>query len=438
MLKRILAALLLLTILFPSACAAVVPTDTQMRGVWVSAIYNLDYPSEGTTNADTLRKESDAILDRCAEIGFNTVFLQVRPTADAYYKSDIYPWSRYLTGKQGTAPSGNFDPLSYWVEEAHKRGLELHAWINPYRVTRTGEDEWQALSAQNPAKLHPDWIIHQGENYYFDPALPEVRQMVVDGALEIVNNYDVDGIHLDDYFYPEGDFDDAASFERYGAGFDDLGDWRRNNVNLLIAALDEAVHKADADISFGVSPSGIWDNAKDHEGGSATNGYSSYAQSYADSLYWVENGLVDYICPQVYWEIGFEKADFEIVLDWWSEAVKGTDVKLYIGIADYRSAEATDTASKWYGSAEIERQMEMLDTKGGASGTIHFRYGSVDGSAALSAMLKKHFASAPLPVTPSVPEAPAQTPAKNAAPKEAEPASLFDIFSLFLYSITHA
>lgn len=437
MLKRILAAFLLLTLLLPTACAAVVPTDTQMRGVWVSAIYNLDYPSKGTTNADTLRKEADTILNRCAELGFNTVFLQVRPTADAYYKSDIYPWSRYLTGKQGTAPSGNFDPLTYWVAEAHKRGMELHAWINPYRVTRAGEDEWQAVSDQNPAKQHPDWVIHQGENYYFDPAVPEVRQMVVDGALEIVNNYDVDGIHLDDYFYPEGDFDDAASITRYGAGFSDLGDWRRNNVNLLISALNGTLHKADADISFGVSPAGIWDNAKDHTGGSATDGYSSYAQSYADSLYWVENGLVDYICPQVYWEIGFEKADFEVLLDWWSDAVKDTGVKLYIGIADYRSAEATDTTSKWYGSAEIERQLAMIDTTGKAAGTVHFRFGSVDGSQALSSAIKKHFETTPAPVTPSVPETP-QAPSENTTPKEADPASLFDIFSLFLYSITHA
>lgn len=434
MLKRIFAALLLLSLLLPSAYAAVVPTDTQMRGVWVSAIYNLDYPSAGTTSADTLRKEADTILDRCAGLGFNAVFLQVRPTADAYYKSSIFPWSRYLTGKQGTAPSGNFDPLSYWVEGAHKRGMDLHAWLNPYRVTRAGEDEWQAVSAQNPAKQHPEWVIQYKENYYFDPAVPEVRQLVVDGALEIVNNYDVDGIHLDDYFYPETDFDDAASFARYGAGYRDLGDWRRNNVNLLISALDEALHKADAGISFGISPSGIWDNAKDNPRGSATNGHSSYAQSYADSLYWIENGFVDYICPQVYWEIGYEIADFEILLDWWSNAVKNTGVKLYIGIADYRSAETTDTASKWYGSAEIERQLSMIDTTGKAAGTVHFRFGSVDGSQALSAAVQKHFAAAP--VTPAVPETPAQP--ENTAPKEADPASLFDIFSLFLYSITHA
>lgn len=434
--KRILAALLLLALLVPFACAAPVPADTQMRGVWVSAIYNLDYPTAGTTSAATLRREADAILDRCAALGFNAVFLQVRPTADAYYKSDIFPWSRYLTGQQGAAPSDGFDPLAYWADGAHTRGMELHAWINPYRVTRAGADEWAAVSAKNPAKQHPEWVIPYQENYYFDPAIPEVRDLVVEGAAEIAENYDVDGIHLDDYFYPDPDFDDSASFARYGSGYSDKADWRRHNVNLLVEALDERLHKIDPELAFGISPSGIWDNAKDNARGSATNGRSSYAQSYADGLYWIENGLVDYICPQIYWEIGYDIADFSVLLDWWSEAVRNTDVKLYIGMADYRSAEAADSTSVWYGADEIERQLTLIDTTGKAAGTVHFRYGSVDGSQALSSAIQKHFASAP--ATPVQQPAQPIQPVKTDEPKEAEPGSLFDIFSLFLYSITHA
>ena len=430
--KRLLAALLLLALMVPFAGAVPVPADLQMRGVWVSSIYNLDYPSAGTVSASTLRAEADTILDKCADLGLNTVFLQVRPDSDAFYPSEIYPWSRYLTGRQGTAPEKNFDPLAYWVEGAHKRGMELHAWVNPYRITRAGESEWEAVSDDNPARKHPEWVVKYKENYYYDPSVEAVRDMVVAGAVEIVENYDVDGIHLDDYFYPEKDFDDSKSFADNPGGFTDLGDWRRNNVNLLVSALDRKLHAADPDISFGISPSGIWDNARDNPRGSDTNGHSSYAQSYADTLYWVEHGLVDYICPQVYWEIGFEAANFEILLDWWNEAVQNTGVKLYIGIADYRSAEAADTESVWYGSDEIVRQMKMIDTTGKAAGTVHFRYGSVANSQALSDAVKRHFATVPdAPVQPGTPsEQPEKEPGVDAG-------TLFDIFSLFLYSVTH-
>lgn len=429
--KRILAALLLLTILIPAAAAAPIPVETQMRGVWVSSVYNLDYPSTATANAATLMAEADAILDNCASLGFNTVFLQVRPSSDALYRSEIFPWSRYLTGApQGIEPSNGFDPLAYWVSGAHARGLELHAWINPYRITRDGEREWEALNAENPAKKHPEWVIEYNDNYYYDPALDDVRSLVVDGAVEIVESYDVDGIHLDDYFYPGADFDDSASFARYGAGYADIADWRRNNVNLLVAELDEALHRADPGLSFGISPSGIWDNAPANPRGSKTNGYSAYSQSFADGLFWIQNGIVDYICPQIYWNIGSEAADFATLLDWWSEAVRGTDVKLYIGMAAYRSAETDDQTSVWYGADELARQLDQIDSTGKAAGSVQFRYGSVADSAVLSALVREHFSGAP-----ETPAPPADT---GEQPEVAtDPGGLFDIFSLFLYSITH-
>ncbi len=428
--KRILAVLLLAALCIPFAGAAVLPTDTQMRGVWVSSVYNLDYPSAATTSASALRAEADTILDRCAGLGLNAVFLQVRPTADALYKSSLFPWSRYLTGAQGTAPSNNFDPLSYWVAGAHARGMELHAWINPYRITRSGETEWEALAETNPAKQHPEWVVKHGDNYYFDPALPEVRELVVAGAVEIVRNYEVDGIHLDDYFYPGDDFDDSASYARYGGSGSELGDWRRNNVNLLVAELDEKLHAADPQLSFGISPGGIWDNQSDNPRGSATQGHSSYAESYADSLFWVQNGIVDYICPQLYWEIGFEKADFQTLLDWWDEATRGSGVRLYIGLAAYRSAESTDPESVWYGPDELARQMALIDSSGKSSGTIQFRYGSLAGSPALAAAVKQRFAT--------VPTLPAGQPGTVEPPAPVtETGTLFDLFSLFLYAITH-
>jgi uncharacterized lipoprotein YddW (UPF0748 family) len=374
------------------ADAANVKTSQEMRGVWVSTVINLDYPTSPTTSAAELKNQADSILDNAVELGFNAVFLQVRPCSDALYNSTIYPWSVYLTGTQGKAPSDSFDPLAYWVSEAHKRGLELHAWLNPYRITRTAS-EWAGLAADSPAKLHPEWTVKYNNNYYFNPGLPEVRQLVIDGALEIVNNYDVDGIHLDDYFYPGTDFDDAATYAEYGAGFADIGDWRRDNVNQLVQGLDTALHKADKNIQFGISPAGIWASSTLNPAGSATTStYSSYYSNYADSKAWVENGWVDYIAPQIYWEAGHSTADFTALLDWWTKLVDGTGVKLYVGVADYKTVEAKASSSPWYDGAEVSRQLATCSSNKLVSGVIHFRYGSIKSSPALQRVIGAAYA----------------------------------------------
>lgn len=235
--RRMLSVILILTMLLPVAYAAQ-PAQDGMRGVWVATVANIDYPSRQGLTADELKSEADTILDNIAAMGLNTVFFQVRPSADALYQSDIFPWSCYVSGTAGQAPDQDFDVLSYWVEAAHSRGLQLHAWLNPYRITRSGQEELDALPETSPARQHPEWVVEYDGNYYFNPGLPAVQQLVVDGAAEIVRNYDVDGIHLDDYFYPGTDFNDAAAYERYGADFDDIDDWRRDNVNDLIATLD--------------------------------------------------------------------------------------------------------------------------------------------------------------------------------------------------------
>ena len=379
----------------------------EMRGIWVSTVYSLDYPESATVDDEELRRQADEILDSSKAMGMNAVFLQVRPSADAFYESDYYPWSRYLSGTQGLAPENGFDPLKYWVEAAHERGMELHAWINPYRVTRSGESEYQALSADNPARQHPEWLIKYDGNYYFDPALPEVRRLVTDGALEIVNNYDVDGIHLDDYFYPGQDFADQASYEKYGSGFSDIGDFRRDNVNQLIRMLDEELHAADSDLSFGVSPSGIWANKSTLPEGSDTAGTESYSRYYADSVYWAEAGIVDYLAPQIYWNIGYSIADYQILANWWSDMLEGTGVKLYIGMADYKAAEAAgDPSSAWYGTAELERQMKLNRSISGISGEIHFRYRLIESDAQISSFLRDYYGEEPS-------EDPSEEPGEN-------------------------
>lgn len=375
---RLLALVLacVLTLVTPAFAAGTPSASGEMRGVWVSSVYNLDYPSSPTTDPDKLKAEADEILDNCVKWGLNAVFLQVRPSGDALYKSDLFPWSKYLTGSVGTAPQDGFDPLEYWVEAAHKRGLELHAWINPYRITRSKDTEWNSLSSTHPAKMNPDWVVKYSDgNYYFNPGIPEVRDLVTRGAVEIVQNYDVDGLHMDDYFYPGTDFNDAATYQKYGSSFSNIADFRRDSVNQLVAQLDTAVHNIDPDIQFGISPSGIWANKSTDPRGSNTNGSEHYVSSYADSLYWIENGLVDYIIPQIYWEIGHKLADFATLADWWNDAVAGSDVHLYIGMGAYRCAD--NPTGVWTTTDPLFDSLAYLENKDNVGGCVFFRYGSI-------------------------------------------------------------
>lgn len=419
--NRILAILLVLTLLLPSAGATQQPAQDGMRGVWVSTVYNIDYPSAQGLTADQLRSEADTMLDNIAQMGLNTVFLQVRPSADALYDSDIFPASRYVSGTVGQAPDGDFDVLAYWVEAAHARGLQLHAWLNPYRITKDGQSEYDALPDDCPAKQHPEWTVVYEDNYYFNPGLPAVQELVVDGAAEIVQNYDVDGIHLDDYFYPGTDFADEATFARYGKDFDDIGDWRRNNVNELIAALDETLHEIDPTLSFGVSPAGIWDNKASNPKGSDTNGRSSYAEIYCDSVEWINSGTVDYICPQLYWSIGYEIADFEVLVNWWQQIVATSDVALYIGIGAYRAAEA-EPGDTWYGTDELQRQLTLLDNSIDIQGEVFFSYNSLQNIDGCADMLRTHYTEG-------------TTKPDNGTQSDVQQASLLDLIGRFIASL---
>lgn len=373
--RLISAALALITALSLALPASAADAPKEFRAVWVSTIYNLDYPSKTGLTVSQLKSEADEILDKCKAMGMTAVILQVRPNGDAFYKSSIYPWSQYLTGSQGTAPSGGFDPLKYWVKEAHARGLELHAWINPYRVTRSGSADYNSLAASNPAVKHPDWVVKYSDgNYYLNPGIPEVRQLVVDGVAEIVRNYDVDGIHMDDYFYPGTGFSDDAAYKKYGSGFQNADDWRRDNVNQLVKALHTAIEKLDSTVSFGVSPFGIWANkSASMPLGSDTSGNQTYFSHYADTRKWVKEGWLDYICPQIYWEIGHGKADYETLANWWADTVRGTGVRLYMGMADYKAGNSSE-ASPWHGITAIENQIALNATIPEITGEVHFRY----------------------------------------------------------------
>ncbi len=372
----IIAAVVVINMLSLITFADFESSDKYLKGVWLSTVQNLDFPSKPGLTESEMKGELDDIVSTCVQMGINAIFFQVRPCADALYKSEIFPWSEVLSGTQGIAPDGDFDPLLYLTEKAHAKEIQVHAWINPYRIGK-GSDGPEAviegLADSNPAKQHPEYyVVCSDGGVYFNPALEEVRQLIIDGIEEIVENYDVDGIHFDDYFYPYGvtDYPDAADYEKYGKEFDDTADFRRNNVNTLVRDVQKAIHNINPDVSFGISPFGIWDNKKNNPDGSDTSGMSSYSAIYADSRSWVQNGWVDYICPQIYWAFETQAAPFDILVDWWSKLCADTDVKLYIGHAVYKLG----TDEKGFDSvSQLSRQFDMC-CKSGVDGSVFFRY----------------------------------------------------------------
>lgn len=322
----------------------IINPDSEVRGVWIASVYNIDYPSKNTLSAGELRGEIDHILDVCERNGINTVFFQVRPTCDALYKSDIFPVSTYLS-KNGELI---FDPLEYIVDQAHKRNIFVHAWVNPLRVTMNSHDI-ESLPDGSPVRENPDWAVPYADGkLYLNAAIPEVRELVADGVYEIVSRYDVDGVVFDDYFYPYpvkgsngliADFDDAEEFEKYGESYDSVADWRRDNINKLIEASYNAVHEADPDCVFGVSPFAVWQNDDGKNGGSATANMEAYDSLYCDALAWINGGYIDYISPQIYWNFTNIAAPFDVVARWWNAQLSGTDVKLYVSHASYKYEE---------------------------------------------------------------------------------------------------
>lgn len=364
---------------------------TVLKGVWVATVYNLDYPTSPTTNSEELKAEAISILNNIKELGFNAVFLQVRPSSDSLYKSNIFPWSKYLTGANGVAPNNNFDPLAFWIEEAHIRGIEVHAWINPYRITKNGDTEFNLISEKSPAKLYPEYVVkHSDGNYYFNPGIPKVRELIINGIIEIVNNYNIDGIHMDDYFYPGTNFNDNATYTTYGKEFSNIDDWRRNNVDILIKELGEKIHSLKPYVSYGISPAGIWANIKNNPLGSNTSGSESYYSHYADTRKWVINNWIDYIAPQIYWENGNKAADYTTLVNWWSDVAKNSSTKLYIGIADYRTIDAKKS-SVWYNGKEILKQMQSNSKNDYIDGEIHYRYSSIISSKELFNSIKNNY-----------------------------------------------
>ncbi|MEY9886892.1 uncharacterized lipoprotein YddW (UPF0748 family) [Catenulispora sp. MAP5-51] len=303
----------------------------QLRGVWIASVSNINWPSAPGLSVEQQQAELTGLLDAAVRMRMNAVYLQIRPAADALYDSPYEPWSQYLTGTQGQDPG--YDPLAFAVAEAHKRNLELHAWMNPYRVS-TQPDPGQ-LVPTHPARVHPDWCVEYGGQLYYNPGVPAVMDFDVQVITDVATRYDIDGIHFDDYFYPypvgTADFPDDATFAAYGAGFPDKATWRRANVDKLVSTLQRELRAAKPWVKWGISPFGIWRNAVTDPSGSATNGLQSYDALSSDTRGWVQKGWLDYIAPQLYWNIGFPPAAYDVLVDWWSKVVDGTGTQLLIG-----------------------------------------------------------------------------------------------------------
>jgi len=349
--------------------AAKIAPKREFRGVWVATLANIDWPSRPGLSADQQKQELIGIMEQHKRNGMNAILLQVRPAADAFYRKSREPWSQWLMGQQGIAPAAGYDPLEFAIKEAHSRGMELHAWFNPYRATTSANAQ---VSADHMTKKRPELFFTYGGKKQFDPGIPEVREYIVQVILDVVKGYDVDGIHFDDYFYPypiAGQrINDAGTFSKYPNGFTDLSDWRRNNVDLLIKQLDDSIHHYKNYVKFGVSPFGIWKNKNEDTLGSATFGLSNYHELYADSRKWIKEGWVDYINPQVYFSFSRKVAPFDTLVNWWSNNSYGRHV--YIGQAAYLVNQKMEAA--WRQPGQIPDQVRYIRKSNRIQGSVFF------------------------------------------------------------------
>ena len=334
------------------------------RGAWIATVANIDWPSEQAVG-DTAKQKAEMLfeLDSLAAIGINAIVFQVRPTADALYISEFEPSSHWLTGKQGAPLS--WDPLAWTIEQAHNRGMEVHVWLNPYRVNLAKTDT-SMLAPDHIMRRCPNWFWEYNKQWYFDPGLEVTREWICTIVQDIITRYPVQAIHMDDYFYPypagKLQLPDSATFAQHPRGFEDIKEWRRNNVNLAIQDISRTIHECRNDVEFGISPFGVWRNANVDSTGSKTRaGITNYDDLYADIRLWIREGWIDYVLPQLYWEIGKKVADYEVLAHWWANEVRGTKCKLYVGLAPYR-LEKANAKSPWGQGNEISRQMRLNRT----------------------------------------------------------------------------
>jgi uncharacterized lipoprotein YddW (UPF0748 family) len=340
----------------------------EFRAAWVATVDNIDWPSRKGLSTDSQKVEYERLLDMHQRNGLNAVIVQIRPATDAMYPSQYEPWSEWLTGTQGKPPTPYYDPLQFMIEETHKRGLEFHAWCNPYRAEFSIHKS--SIAPTHITRIHPEWFLTYGTTRYFDPGNKEAQEYVVRVIRDIVSRYDIDAIHFDDYFYPYRvpgkEFPDDPSYAKYGNGMN-RDDWRRSNVDSIILKLSKAIKEENKHCQFGISPFGVWRNKdKDPDGSDTRAGQTNYDDLYADILLWLKNGWIDYVAPQLYWEFSQPNAPYGVLLDWWNKHTYGKHC--YIGLGIYRAG----SNAAWRDPSLLPKQIQALRDAENVQGEIYF------------------------------------------------------------------
>ncbi len=340
----------------------------EFRAVWIATVENIDWPNKKGLSVDEQKAQFIHLLDMHQHNGMNAIIMQIRPAGDAFYPSLYEPWSEYLNGVQGLAPSPFYDPLAFMIEETHKRGMEFHAWLNPYRAVFNIHTS--SIAPSHLTKIHPEWFLTYGDKKYFNPGLPQVREHVAKVVKDLITRYDIDAIHMDDYFYPYRipgkEFPDEKTYQQYKRGLN-KEDWRRSNCDSIIKLLYETIRNNNARIKFGVSPFGVWRNKdKDPMGSNTRAGVTNYDDLYADILLWLQKGWIDYVVPQLYWERGHKLCDYDVLLDWWNEHAYGK--QLYIGHGIYRAG----TNAAWRNKNELPNEIKNLRNYNTTQGSAYF------------------------------------------------------------------
>ena len=370
----ILVCLLLLLFSNGNAQEKITYPKNEFRAVWIATVVNIDWPTTGTDSIEKQKADFLEILDTYKKLNYNAVIVQIRSVGDAFYPSQLAPWSRYLTGKEGQAPQPYYDPLAWMVEEAHKRGFEFHAWLNPYRATFDTKTE--TPSKEHDFFKHREWMIKYGETgkekYYYNPGLPEVQLHLTAVVEEVVKNYDIDAIHFDDYFYPYRvtgkTFNDTTSFKKYGEKLT-LEDWRRANVNTFVKNIYTSIKTIKPWVQFGISPFGVWRNKSvDPRGSDTQAGQTNYDDLFADPIAWMDGKYIDYMLPQLYWSIDHKTASYSKLIKWWAD--NSTNVNVYIGNGSYKIN--TDSDKKWNIPTEIPNQIDLTRTYSNIQGNAFF------------------------------------------------------------------
>ncbi len=350
--------------------AQLVP-DEEFRAVWITTAFNIDWPSSAKLTSKQQQQEFIQLLDAHKSYGINAIFVQVKPSGEVFWPSKYEPWSHWLTGEQGRAPSPYYDPLQFMIDECHKRNIEFHAWINPFRsVSNIARVK---PVADHITRMHPEWFATFGGDIvkiYLNPGIPAARAYVTDVIMEIVRNYEIDGIHFDDYFYPMKqngkDFPDYMTYLTNNPNSLTKAEWRRDNINQFIHDLSDSITQFNPFVKFGVGPGGIWRNISNDPDGSKTRGLSSYDALYADVLLWLREGWIDYVAPQIYWNIGYSRADYHELVDWWSRHTYGRH--LYIG----QGAHRINSSRSWQNPSEIPNQIRLNRTYPEVKGSVFY------------------------------------------------------------------